>query len=86
MMRHGFVPHGRVDHGNLCGPRDRAEMRGKWRAIHQPPLLLAKSPPYIEVAVVGFGLGLAVLASRASCWHPFRRAGFVTVLAVERLC
>jgi hypothetical protein len=52
MMRYGFVPYGRRNHGNLCGPCDTAELtflRAAGAAFPQPALLLDKSPPYIRI-------------------------------------
>ena len=66
-MRYGFVPYGPVDHGNLCGPGDTAELtflRGRWHVIGQPALLLAKLPPYIRIQ--------RVAARPRSCSDPSR--------------
>jgi hypothetical protein len=52
MKRYGFVPYGRRNHGNVCGPCDTAELtflRAAGAAMRQPALLLAKSPPYIRI-------------------------------------
>jgi hypothetical protein len=76
MTRYGFVPHGGVDHGNLCGPCDSAELtflRPTGGAIRRSALLLAKRPPYIRIRRSGIRPGFC---SRSQPLAPFPEVGF----------
>ena len=76
MTRYGFVPYGRVGHGNLCGPCDRAELtflRAAWPVIGPLALLLGKSPPYMRIRRGGLRPGFC---SRKLSLAPFSEVGF----------
>ena len=69
MTRYGFVPHGRVDHGNLCGPCDRAELTfsaGDHGRDRPAPAIAREEPAVLSGSdVVGSGLGFALAMVRS---------------------
>jgi hypothetical protein len=78
MTRYGFVPHGRVDHGNLCGPCDRPELTFSAgdQGRDRPAPAIAREEPAVYQDPTWWAPAWVLLTRWFVRSHPFRMSGF----------